>query len=130
MARERIIQPEELERLASLQCTQAEIAAYFKVTSKAVEKALKKPEFRDAYERGVNTGLISLRRAQFKAALGGNPTMLIWMGKQCLGQRDSQQFEADVNITDTSGAKSRIAEKLIAVLTAGSYQQSDPGDAD
>jgi len=93
MARARIIQPEELERLASLQCTQAEIAAYFKVTPKAVEKALGKAEFRDAYERGLKTGMISLRRAQFKAALGGNPTMLIWMGKQCLGQREVQQLE-------------------------------------
>jgi hypothetical protein len=30
----------------------------------------------------------SLRRAQIKSALSGNPTMLIWLGKQYLGQRD------------------------------------------
>lgn len=43
---------------------------------------------------------------------------------------DRVKTETDVNVTDTSDSKHRIAEKLIAVLTAGSHQQSDPGDAD
>ena len=30
----------------------------------------------------------SLRRFQYEAAAGGNPTMLIWMGKQFLDQTD------------------------------------------
>ena len=30
----------------------------------------------------------SLRRAQIKVALGGNATMLIWLGKNLLGQSD------------------------------------------
>lgn len=33
-----------------------------------------------------------LRQAQFKAAVGGNATMLIWLGKQMLGQVDSQEI--------------------------------------
>ncbi len=85
---------DELERLAGLQCTEVEIAAYFRVSERAVKKALAKPEFREAWERGKHTGLISLRRAQFQAAVEGkNPTMLIWMGKQLLGQRDIQAIE-------------------------------------
>jgi hypothetical protein len=31
---------------------------------------------------------VSLRRAQFKAAKEGNVTMLIWLGKQRLGQKN------------------------------------------
>ena len=37
----------------------------------------------------------SLRRAQIKSALSGNATMLIWLGKQYLGQSDRQLL--DVN---------------------------------
>ena len=33
-------------------------------------------------------GKISLRRAQFEKALGGNVAMQIWLGKQHLDQRD------------------------------------------
>jgi hypothetical protein len=31
----------------------------------------------------------SLRRAQLTVALNGNPTMLIWLGKQYLGQSEN-----------------------------------------
>ena len=89
-----IIKLDELERLAGLQCTEVEVAAYFRVSERAVKMALAKPEFRQAWERGKHGGLISLRRAQFQAAVEGkNPTMLIWMGKQLLGQRDLQAVE-------------------------------------
>ena len=33
-------------------------------------------------------GKISLRRAQFEKAIGGNVAMMIWLGKQHLDQRD------------------------------------------
>ena len=34
-----------------------------------------------------------LRKAQLDAALSGNSTMLIWLGKQMLGQVDKQEIE-------------------------------------
>jgi hypothetical protein len=34
-----------------------------------------------------------LRRAQMKAALGGNTTMLIWLGKQMLNQSDKVEID-------------------------------------
>lgn len=40
-----------------------------------------------------------LRQAQLKLALGGNATMLIWLGKQMLGQRD--QLEVGDPLFDT-----------------------------
>jgi hypothetical protein len=36
----------------------------------------------------MQKGRVALRSKQFELALAGNPTMLIWLGKQVLGQRD------------------------------------------
>ena len=40
-------------------------------------------------------GRASLRRLQFKSAEGGNTTMLIWLGKQHLGQKDKTDFSSE-----------------------------------
>lgn len=37
-------------------------------------------------------GKMSLRRAQWKSAEGGNVSMQIWLGKQWLGQKDQQDI--------------------------------------
>lgn len=41
---------------------------------------------------------MSLRRMQYRAACAGDRTILIWLGKQYLGQRDKQDL--DVHVTD------------------------------
>lgn len=46
------------------------------------------PEARAAYDNAKGDRLVSLRRRQFKAADEGNATLLVWLGKQHLGQRD------------------------------------------
>jgi len=48
--------------------------------------------FSELFKKHSVTGRSSLRRAQWKAAQDGNPTMLIWLGKQMLGQRDKQEI--------------------------------------
>ena len=47
-----------------------------------------------------------LRKAQFDCALGGNATMLIWLGKQYLGQMEKQE----INFTGDMSAE--ISEKI------------------
>ena len=43
-------------------------------------------------------GKVSLRRAQIKLAESGNATMLIWLGKQLLNQRDEVwTFDGDLS---------------------------------
>ena len=37
----------------------------------------------------------SLRKKQFDVAMQGNVSMLIWLGKQMLGQRDSELIDSD-----------------------------------
>jgi hypothetical protein len=41
----------------------------------------------------MEAGKSSLRRLQWKSALGGNVVMQIWLGKQYLGQRDEHAVE-------------------------------------
>jgi ferredoxin-NADP reductase len=85
---------EEVERLGLIHATQAEMAAWFGVSLSTIEKRMAADgKFAEAYERGRATGRMSLRRQQLKIANEGNPTMLIWLGKQLLGQRDLQAME-------------------------------------
>ena len=45
--------------------------------------------YSESIKKGHQVWNGSLRRAQYEAAMKGNATMLIWLGKQYLGQRDS-----------------------------------------
>lgn len=84
----------ELEGLAKLHATDQEIADWFKIDVATVERRRKNSrEFREAYSRGRADGKLNLRRKQIAAAETGNPALLIWLGKQWLGQRDVQAME-------------------------------------
>ena len=85
-----------LVNMMRIQCTQEEICGVFGVTDKTLNQALKKRNeagFSELYKKHQDEGRSSLRRAQWKAANDGNPTMLVWLGKQVLGQRDKQELD-------------------------------------
>lgn len=85
---------EALESLCRLNCTHDEIAAYFNVSAKTVQRRYnEEPEFAQAVDRGRAHGKLSLRRQQMKLVEDGNPTMAIWLGKQLLGQTDKQEID-------------------------------------
>lgn len=88
---------EKVEKLASIMCTQSEIACVLGVSLGVLEHD---PEFQRTHKKGLEHGKASLRRMQYSAAQGGNPTMMIWLGKQYLGQRDKH----DTEITGKDGA--------------------------
>lgn len=46
-----------------------------------------------------------LRKAQFDCALGGNATMLIWLGKQYLGQVEKQEINVTGDMSADVSAK-------------------------
>ena len=52
------------------------------------------------FARALKEGRIlrdsGLRKKQVELALGGNATMLIWLGKQLLGQTDKQELSGSV----------------------------------
>jgi hypothetical protein len=78
-----------VRKLAAIDCTIAEIAATLECSRDTLER-----RFRDAIEQGREQGKASLRRKQWELAMGGNPTMLIFHGKQRLGQADKTEMRA------------------------------------
>jgi len=79
-----IVPPEEVEHFASLGCTDREIANYFGITESTLRY-----NFSDYLTKGRHALKTTLRQAQLKVALEGNPTMLIWLGKNILQQNDN-----------------------------------------
>lgn len=75
-----------------LQCTVPEIAYFLGCSTSYLEH---NQEFLRVHKKGLNEGRISLRRLQWKAAMQGNVTMLIWLGKQYLGQRDHHEVSSE-----------------------------------
>ena len=79
-----VIPPEEVFKLASIGCKDIEIADWFGVDNNTLRY-----NFSAEPTKGREHLKQSLRRAQLEVALKGNAVMLIWLGKQYLGQTDS-----------------------------------------
>lgn len=79
-----------LEKLASIQCTNEELANMVGVS---IDTLLRR--YATLIKRARDNGRKSLRRMQWEAAQKGNVTMLIWLGKQYLGQKDKIDFSED-----------------------------------
>ena len=93
-----------LAGLARIHCTREECATVLGVSEKTITRRLQEETgegFDRFYKKHGAEGRVSLRRAQFAAALGTPGSdgvkekppsiiMLIWLGKQVLGQRDNQ----------------------------------------
>jgi hypothetical protein len=94
---------EQFEEMCRIQCTKDEICAVFGgIDEKTLTRWCKDTYgmgFSDIYKIKAIDGKKSLRRKQYEVALDGNVSMLIWLGKQDLGQRDKQ--EVDQTITQT-----------------------------
>ena len=87
--------------LAKIQCTAEEVAAILDISSDTLDRRIKevhKVSTKEFLKVNSQGGKTSLRRAQFKLAEAGHPTMLIWLGKQYLGQRDQGRMEHDGNV--------------------------------
>lgn len=79
-----VIDYEKVFELASIMCTQQEIASVLKCHR---ETLIKDEKFQEIYNQGLDNGRMSLRRRQFNMS-ETNPAMAIWLGKQMLNQKD------------------------------------------
>jgi hypothetical protein len=79
---------EELEKLCAMQCTDVEIAAYFRVSVRTIERRRKVQGFREAIERGRAKGRVSVRRQLFRLSNNGNLGATIFLAKNLLGYKD------------------------------------------
>jgi|TARA_R110000824_G_scaffold86480_3_gene213939 hypothetical protein len=102
------VDPEQVKELARLGCTWDEIASVLDVARGTFSARMKEKKYRDAYDRGIAEGNTSLRRAQFDAAVGGNSTMLIWVGKNRLNQTDRVETQNETIIHDDSHAIDKL----------------------
>jgi hypothetical protein len=78
----------EMEKLCALQCTDEEIASFFGVSVRTIERRRRKPVFAEAMARGRARGRLSLRRSLWGLAAKGNPAANIFLAKNLLGYRD------------------------------------------
>lgn len=104
MARPRIeIDEGQFKKLCAIQCTEEEIAAWFKCSVDTIERWCQrefKMSFAEAFKTWSADGKISLRRTQFRMA-ETNCSMAIWLGKQYLGQKESVETTVSLNDDDT-----------------------------
>jgi hypothetical protein len=78
----------ELEKLCAMQCTDEEIAAFFGVSTRTVERRRKIQRFSDVMEQARAKGRVSVRRNLFRLASNGNVAAAIFLAKNLLGYRD------------------------------------------
>lgn len=89
---------EQLVNMIRIQCTRDEICDILCMSDTTLNRRIKEQgipgvdNFEALYKKHQGEGKASLRRAQWKAAQDGNPTMLVWLGKQMLGQKDKQEL--------------------------------------
>ena len=100
---------EQVEKLAKIHCTQEEIAS---ILGCSVDTLQRDDKFCGVYKNGISNGKMSLRRKQWAAVEEGNTTMLIWLGKQYLGQREPPKAEEVDATDDLAKAIATLADKL------------------
>jgi hypothetical protein len=134
---------DQIRQLAAIQCSMTEIAAIVKCarTGRHPSVSTLERRFAEVIEKGRHEGKMSLKRTQFTVAMGyealdqaGKPTgiyrvkpdttMLIWLGKVVLGQRETSltqmtgpdggplQHQHSANLNDD-----QMAEKVAGIIS-------------
>jgi hypothetical protein len=113
---------DQFSKLCAMQCTLVEIAGWFNCSVDTIERACKSEQkrgFAELFGQKRGAGFVAIRRSQFQAATGGNPAMLIWLGKQWLGQRDRQDVVTITQVEQFSDAYIEAGRSLVESLAAG-----------
>ena len=109
-----------LLNMVRIQCTMTECCSILGMSDTTMNRRLKErgeENFEALYSKYNDEGRMSLRRMQWQAAESGNASLLIWLGKQYLNQRDKSNME----VTGTDGGA--IITKIERVIV-------DPTDSD
>lgn len=86
----KVIDREQVIKLARLHCNVAEIARWFNVDHNTINS-----RFKDEIELARAETKARLRRKMLEEAMYGNSTMLIWLSKNMLGFSDNGPVEND-----------------------------------
>ncbi len=115
------IDPAVVENLAQYFCSRREIAAVVGCDPQTITN-----RFSAEYDKGREQGKTLLRQKQWEAVKKGNVAMMIWLGKQYLGQTD----KSDVTTRDETPTP-KVTELLVttrAQAKAVMAQQSGNGN--
>lgn len=92
-----------IERLAARQASNREIAGILGVSESTIRKRIDDdPKLRALIEKAKGKGLAALRSKQYEVAMSGDRTLLIWLGKQYLGQSDKREDKANISVGVTT----------------------------
>jgi hypothetical protein len=83
----------ELEKLCGMQCTDEEVAAFFGVSTRTIERRRKTKHIQELMDRAKAKGRVSVRRNLFRLANAGNIAAAIFLAKNLLGYRDVRSNE-------------------------------------
>jgi hypothetical protein len=97
----------EMEKLYAMQCTDEEVAAFFGVSTRTIERRRKVKRYREAMDRAKAKGRVSVRRNLFRLSANGNIAASIFLAKNLLGYRDVVNTEH----SGLAGAPIQIAAK-------------------
>lgn len=111
---------EQVRELASIGCTQSELGRVFGLSQSQISRRLAREPFRSAWDGGRAEGDMSLRRKQHELAMSGDRVMLIWLGKNRLGQADKVE----------SSVKDRPTAHVIYEAVWGGRHADDIGPGD
>lgn len=92
----------EFDKLCALQCSLREIAGWFNVSEDTIENIVKREKgikFSEYFAQKKSHGKIALRRKQYETAMSGSVPLLIWLGKQYLGQSEKVERPDEENKT-------------------------------
>jgi hypothetical protein len=97
----------ELEKLCNMQCTDEEVASFFGVSTRTIERRRLVQKFSDIMDQARAKGRISVRRYLFKLAAAGNVAAAIFLAKNLLGYKDVVNTEH----TGLAGGPIQISSK-------------------
>ena len=100
---------EQIEKMAMIGNPVTAIATILGCSTKTLHRRFG-PVIKKGQERGNN----SLRLMQYQKALDGNITMLIWLGKQRLGQSD----RTEINQTTSMSVRPSSPQEAAAAIEA------------
>ena len=88
-----VISEKEVRLLASLMCPQNDMAKFYDIPASTFLK-----RFKRVIESEKEKTKQRLRAKQLEEAFNGNTTLLIWLGKNMLGQSDQGPKSEDANM--------------------------------
>lgn len=101
------IPAEQVLAMVQLGCSAVEIAPIFGVSHDTISR-----RFAKEFAKGNALRKVKLRRLQMKAAEGGSVPMLIFLGKNMLGQSDRVTYEQAAEVPKTV----RVTRELTPAL--------------